>query len=93
MKLLYFAWVRSRIGIGEEEVAPPPEVATIADLIAWLRKRGDGYEAAFADLTSIRVAVNQEFAGPETAVRAGDEVAFFPPITGGCGAAAGGEAP
>ena len=93
MKLLYFAWVRSRIGTAEEEVAPPPEVARVADLIAWLRGRGDGYDAAFADLTAIRVAVNQEFAGPETPVGSDDEVAFFPPITGGRGAAAGGEAP
>jgi len=83
MKLLYFAWVRTRIGLAEEKVAPPPEVTSVADLIAWLRRRGAGYEAAFADLSAVRIAVNQDFAGSETPVNPGDEVAFFPPMTGG----------
>lgn len=83
MKLLYFAWVHTRIGLAEEEVAPPPEVANVGELIAWLRRRGAGYKAAFADLSAVRVAVNQDFAEPETLVTPGDEVAFFPPITGG----------
>jgi molybdopterin synthase sulfur carrier subunit len=83
MKLLYFAWLRERIGLGEEDVTPPASVATVADLIAWLRLRGPGYVEALAETARIRCAVNQDFAKLETVVRSGDEVAFFPPITGG----------
>jgi molybdopterin converting factor subunit 1 len=83
MKVLYFAWVRQKIGAAEEEVAPPAEVSDVAGLIAWLAARGGGHAAAFADPRQIRAAVNQEFATPDRPVRAGDEVAFFPPVTGG----------
>lgn len=83
MKLLYFAWVRQRTGIAEEEAAPPDGVKTVRDLIAWLRARGPGYAAAFADLKALRVAVNQEHADFGAAIGPGDEVAFFPPVTGG----------
>lgn len=83
MRVLYFAWLRERIGTSEEEVAPPPEVATVGQVIAWLRTRGPAYDSAFAAGNRVRCAVNQEFAGPEDRVGAGDEVAFFPPVTGG----------
>ncbi len=83
MRVLYFAWVRQRIGLAEEEVAPPPEVTDIAGLMAWLATRGPGHAAAFAQGKQIRAAVNQEFASPGDPVRMGDEVAFFPPVTGG----------
>lgn len=83
MKLLYFAWVKTRIGLSQEEVTPPPEVATVGDLMTWLAGRGPGYAAAFAEPERLRAAVNQDFARPEAAVAAGDEVAFFPPVTGG----------
>ena len=83
MQLLYFGWVRTRIGVSREEVAPPPEVADVRALIDWLRRRGGGYEAALADLTALRVAVNQEVAALDSPVRPGDEVALFPPMTGG----------
>ncbi len=83
LHLLYFAWLRERIGLGEEDVAAPAEVATVAQLVAWLRSRGPGYEAAFGATASVRCAVNQEFATPEAAIQPGDEVAFFPPVTGG----------
>jgi molybdopterin synthase sulfur carrier subunit len=83
MRVLYFAWVRQRIGLAEEEVAPPPEVTDVAGLMAWLGTRGPGHAAAFAEARQIRAAVNQEFAGPGDPVRRGDEVAFFPPVTGG----------
>jgi molybdopterin synthase sulfur carrier subunit len=83
MKLLYFAWLRERIGLGEEEVAPPPSVTTVADLITWLRLRGPGYVEALAETARVRCAVNQDFAKLDTVVRPGDEIAFFPPITGG----------
>ncbi|MCB4823783.1 molybdopterin converting factor subunit 1 [Roseicella aerolata] len=83
MRVLYFAWVRQRVGVAEEEVSPPPEVRDLAGLVAWLSARSPGHAAAFAQARQIRAAVNQEFAGPEAPVRAGDEIAFFPPVTGG----------
>jgi molybdopterin converting factor subunit 1 len=83
LKVLYFAWVRQKVGLAEEEVAPPAEVRDVAGLVAWLAARGPGHAAAFADPRQVRAAVNQEFATPDQAVRAGDEVAFFPPVTGG----------
>ena len=83
MKLVYFAWVRERIGQGEEEVALPREVSTVRGLIDWLKGRGEGYGRAFADLAAIRVAVNQEYVTVDHPVYAADEVAFFPPMTGG----------
>lgn len=83
MKIVYFAWLRERIGMAEEEVAPPPEVASVADLIGWLKARSPGHAAAFADLARVRVAVNQEYASLGAKVGPADEVAFFPPVTGG----------
>lgn len=83
MKLLYFAWVRSRIGVAEEEVSLPAGVTDVAGLIEWLRTRGAGYSAAFSDLKAVRVAVNQEYMGFDAAIKPGDEIAFFPPMTGG----------
>ena len=83
MKLLYFAWLRERVGTAREEAQPPPEVATVADLIDWLVGRGENYEAAFADRSLIRAAVNQDHAALDTAIGPGDEIAFFPPMTGG----------
>ena len=83
LHLLYFAWLRERVGLGAEDVIAPPEVATVADLIAWLRRRGPGYEAAFGTAAPVRCAVNQEFATLDAAIAAGDEIAFFPPVTGG----------
>lgn len=81
--LLYFAWLRERVGTAEERIALPVDVATVGDLIAWLRGRGPGHEAAFAVARTVRCAVNQQFAGPGTKLAPGDEVAFFPPVTGG----------
>jgi len=83
MKLLYFAWLKAKTGVAEEELTPPPEVATVADLLAWLATRGPGHAAALADLSALRVAVNQEYARPGDPVGPGDEVALFPPVTGG----------
>ena len=83
LRILYFAWLRERVGKAEEEVALPPGIASVADLIAWLQARGPGFAAAFSATKTIRCAVNQSFSGPETAVAPGDEVAFFPPVTGG----------
>jgi len=83
MKLLYFAWLRQRAGIAEETVTPPADVATVGALIDWLVTRGPGFAAAFADRDIVRVAVNQEYSDHDAAVAAGDEIAFFPPVTGG----------
>lgn len=83
MKVLYFAFLRQRTGIGEETVEVPAAVRDVAGLVEWLKQRGPGHAEALRDVSAIRVAVNQEFAGLDTAVAANDEVAFFPPVTGG----------
>ena len=83
MKILYFAWLRSRAGVAEEDVAPPAEVRTVGDLLAWLRDRSPGHAEALKDLSVVRVAVNQDFARADHPVKPGDEVALFPPVTGG----------
>ncbi|BFL62277.1 Molybdopterin converting factor, small subunit [Roseomonas mucosa] len=83
IRVLYFAWLRQRTGLAAEEVEPPPEVATIGALMRWLAARSPGHAAAFAQPKQVRAAVNQEFRGPEDPIAPGDEVAFFPPVTGG----------
>ncbi len=83
MQVLYFGWVRSRIGHGKEELKLPAGIDTVAGLIHWLKSRGDGYAHAFEDSDVIRAAVNQEIAPHDTAIAEGDEVALFPPMTGG----------
>lgn len=83
MRILYFAWLRTKAGLGEEEVAPPAEIATVGALVEWLKGRNPGLAEAFADMRLIRVAVNQDYAGLDHAIAAGDEIAFFPPVTGG----------
>jgi len=83
MKLLYFAWLREKTGLAKEDASPPSDIITVRDLIHWLVQRGGGYEVAFADLSVVRVAVNQEYVAMDHAVKEGDEVAFFPPVTGG----------
>ena len=83
IRVLYFAWVRQKAGTGSEELSPPPEVGTVGGLMAWLAARSPGHAAAFADPRQVRAAVNQAFCGPDDPVRPGDEVAFFPPVTGG----------
>ena len=83
MRLFYFAWVKTKIGKAEEELDLPAEVTDVAGLLEWLKGRGPGYEDALSDLSAIRVAVNQGYAKPDDKVRGGDEVALFPPVTGG----------
>lgn len=83
MKILYFAWLRQRVGAGEETVDPPAEVRDVAGLVAWLKTRGPGHEEALRDTSAIRIAVNQEFAAMDAAIAPGDEIALFPPMTGG----------
>jgi molybdopterin converting factor subunit 1 len=83
MRILYFAWLRQKTGIAEETVSPPAGVRDVAGLIAWLATRSPAHAEAFALPGQIRAAVNQDFARPADPVAAGDEVAFFPPVTGG----------
>jgi sulfur-carrier protein len=83
LTILYFAWLRERIGVSEESISPPDSVATVADLVDWLADLDQRHATAFKDRKSVRCAVNQEFADTSTALRPGDEVAFFPPVTGG----------
>jgi molybdopterin converting factor subunit 1 len=83
LKILYFAWLRERTGRAEEEIALPDGVGSVGELMAWLRARDAAHAAAFVNPRVIRAAVNHVFAGPDTALVAGDEVAFFPPVTGG----------
>lgn len=83
MKILYFAWLRTKTGVAEEDVDPPDSVTDVASLIEWLKGRSDGHAAALGDPRAVRVAVNQEYARAGAAVAAGDEVALFPPVTGG----------
>ncbi|TGE00673.1 molybdopterin converting factor subunit 1 [Methylobacterium nonmethylotrophicum] len=83
MKLVYFAWVRERIGRPEETLDLPPEVATVADLVAWLKDRGEEYAYAFETEGVVRAAVDRVHAKPGTSLSGAREVAFFPPMTGG----------
>lgn len=80
---MYFAWLRSRIGVAEEDVTPPADIATVGQLMAWLKDRSPGHASAFENLMLVRAAVNQDYAGPDAPVAPSDEVAFFPPVTGG----------
>ena len=81
MKILYFAWVRERIGLPSEELEN--RSGTVRDLIGELRAREQRYEAAFADLSALRVAVDQQLTDFDASVEGASEVAFFPPMTGG----------
>ncbi len=83
MKIIYFAWMREKAGVGEEEVTPPETVKDVRGLIDWLKGRGGGYAEAFSDLSIVRAAVNQEYVTLDHPVAAEDEVALFPPVTGG----------
>ena len=79
--VLYFAWVRERIGLPKEQVET--QAATVADLVAELKAREPRYQAAFADVTALRVALDQELAEFTASLKGVREVAFFPPMTGG----------
>ena len=83
MKVLYFAWLRQKVGAGEEEVSPPSAVNTVAALVAWLKVKSPAHASAFANMQAVRVAINQEFADWNAHIEEGDEIAFFPPVTGG----------
>jgi sulfur-carrier protein len=81
--LRYFAWVREKAGLAEERVALPAEVATVADVIGWLKTRGPEYAAAFERGEVIRAAIDQTHVKHTAPVAGAREIAFFPPVTGG----------
>jgi molybdopterin synthase sulfur carrier subunit len=83
MEILYFAWVRERIGVAAETLEPPAEVATVAGLLDWLAARSPGHAAALADRSAIRVALDQDFVGFDASIAGAGEIAIFPPVTGG----------
>jgi molybdopterin synthase sulfur carrier subunit len=83
MKLLYFAWVRLEMGVSGETVEPPLDVLDVQTLVEWLKERDTVSNKAFSNLTNVKVAVNQDYVSFDHPVKIGDEVAFFPPVTGG----------
>lgn len=83
LNVLYFAWVKERMGRAAEQLPQPPGIATVGALATWLQARDEPGRHAFAHPTLVRAAVNQDFASPETPIHDGDEIAFFPPVTGG----------
>ena len=83
LKLLWFAWFRTRVGTGAETVSPPDSVRDVRALVAWLKTRSPGHAEALKEPSIVRVAVNQEYVKWDHPVRDGDEVALFPPVTGG----------
>jgi len=83
VKLLYFAWLRQKIGVESEQVTLPDAVTDVAGLVTWLKSRGDNYANALLNDKVIKVAVNQAYARPNTPLKDSDEVALFPPVTGG----------
>ena len=83
LKLVYFAWVRERVGKTEEVIDLPAGVATVADLVRWLKRRGEEYEYAFENEGVVRAAVDRAHAKPDAPIAGAREIAFFPPMTGG----------
>jgi molybdopterin converting factor subunit 1 len=83
VRVLYFAWLRERAGVGAADMALPPEVTNVGELMRHIGAGNAALAEVFATTRLVRAAVNQEFASPTTQVSAGDEVAFFPPVTGG----------
>ena len=83
INILYFARIKESLGVGQESIAVPMEANDVADLTAWLRQRGAAWQTELAPGKALRVAVNQVMVGMDAAITDGDEVAYFPPVTGG----------
>jgi molybdopterin synthase sulfur carrier subunit len=83
MKIVYFASLRQRIGCGEETVDPPAGIDRVAGLVDWLKSRSPAHKGALEGCPRLMVAINQDYADLDAPVAANDEVAFFPPVTGG----------
>ncbi len=83
MKIRYFAWVRERVGKADEDLELPADIATVGDLMVWLKRRGDEYAQAFDNPKFIRAAIDRHHVRPDAILRGASEIAFFPPMTGG----------
>ncbi len=83
MKAVYFAWVRERVGIAEEEIDPPASVATVGELMGWLTARGERHAYAFEKASVIRAAIDRAHVKHDARIAGAREIAFFPPMTGG----------
>jgi molybdopterin synthase sulfur carrier subunit len=83
MKVLYFAWLRERIGRGEENLELPASVTTVGELMTWLAGRGEEYAYAFENPKVVRAAIDQTHVKPSASIVGAGEIAFFPPMTGG----------
>jgi sulfur-carrier protein len=83
VKVLYFAWVRERVGKADEIIEPPASIQTVGELMNWLAERGDEYAYAFENRTVIRAAIDKAHVKPDTLIAGAHEIAFFPPMTGG----------
>lgn len=83
MKILYFSWIKDKIGKSFEEVEITNEIATISQLISFLTKKNDNYNQAFSDLETIQYSINMQTAKIDDKIKNDDEIAFFPPMTGG----------
>jgi sulfur-carrier protein len=83
IKVLYFASVRERVGKPDEEVEPPPGIATVSQLMGWLAARGEQYAYAFENPKVIRAAIDRKHVPADTRIEGASEIAFFPPMTGG----------
>lgn len=83
MKVRYFAWVRERVGKAEEDIDPPAGVTTVADLVAWLARQGEGYAYAFENPKVVRSAIDKHHVRADARIAGASEIAFFPPMTGG----------
>jgi sulfur-carrier protein len=83
VKLRYFAWVRERIGKAEEDIDPPPGIATVGELVEWLSQRGEPYAYAFENPKVIRTAIDRTHVRADSRIAGAGEIAFFPPMTGG----------
>jgi sulfur-carrier protein len=83
VKLRYFAWVRERVGVAEEEVDLPKDIATVGELVTWLTRRGEQYAYAFENPKVIRAAIDRHHVRAEARISGAAEIAFFPPMTGG----------
>lgn len=83
VKLRYFAWVRERVGKPEEDLDLPASIATVTELVQWLRGRGEEYARAFENPKVVRAAIDRAHVKPDAAIAGAREIAFFPPMTGG----------
>lgn len=83
MKILYFAWVRQKAGLSEEDIDLPEHIKTLHDLVTWQKTRGPEFAAAFENTNAVRAAIDQAHASLDASIKNAKEIAFFPPVTGG----------